>query len=183
MKTKRILIDLSLVIIGIGITIATSLIFKGCNRQSTLTPSQKKADSIKVEIKELIRDNVIYKDRWHNGKIKFISKIDTLIKYVEDDSCKENIKQIKEEYLLQQNKTDSLIYLDSLIMTKQKTLIDINDITISSLGGKVDSLNKKITSLRNDTIPKAKRKSFIKGFKWGFGGGIIGTGVAAGLMK
>lgn len=170
----RLQLGVWFIVAFLSIGLLLLLLLKGCHHTPQPTLAQKKSDSTKIVIQELTRDNIIYRDRWHSGKTKYIHTIDSIIAY-SIDTCIESVIEVKKVCEAQQKQADSLIYSDSLIITSQASFINFNNPLI-------DSLHNKILSLRHDTIPKQRRKGFYKGFKWGFGIGVIG-GAATNLIK
>ncbi len=116
---------------------------------------QKKYDSLLVIKQKVIRGR---------DRIK-----DSLI-YVSDSTCRISLNILYTECLKNDQVNDSLLKNKSL--QAQKDSVSIATLT-HKIGTKQERINRDSTRIEqlNDTLPKVKRKGFVKGFLIGFGSG------------
>lgn len=150
------------------------------NAPPTEQTKQARSEDLKRAEKNQALSDTVYSTRW---KIK--TKYDTILKKVMDSAT---VKAYYDSLVTSQDSAVKLFYhakslgeqlvvmdsvhtLDSLVKADLKLASLRSDTIIASLENKADSLTKQC------------RKSFWKGFKWGFGTGAVIGGAAVGSVK
>jgi len=114
---------------------------------------------------------------------RYKTKYDSLI--VTDTACKKSLNVLNYECVKLND------FKNSIINNLQQTLLK-DSVMINALNDKISIKQSRITidstytERLKDSIPKVKRKGFIKGFIYGFGSGVIiteGVNTAAKFIK
>lgn len=143
---------------------------------------QSRAEDIKRAEKNEALSDTVYATRWkiktkYDTLIKDVIKFDSTLVSAYYDSLVQNKKYAVVLFYKHQSCSTELVVMDSVHTLDSLVKVDLKLANI-----KADTI---IASLENanDSLTKQCRKSFWKGFKWGFGTGAVVGGAAVGAVR
>lgn len=163
------------------------LLFKHCGVPTIPSNSKPKFDSIyKSEKKQdsIINRATILENRLNlkDDSLLLLKKLlskkpkhiyDSL--RVADTSCQNSLIVLYNAFGELNRINDSIVSTKDLRLSEKDTIIKALNVKLVSKQNHIAIDSTYIKHLENDSIPKVKRKGFIKGFKVGFGSGVVVT--------
>jgi len=162
-------------LIIIAVLVGVIIYFNGCDKKPTISTITNPLEAQKLkEVERLTYELGIEKNKTDSLlklKPKYIAgktRIHDSLIYVVDSTCKKAVEVLYVECLKTDSINNNIISSQTKAQHKSDSIIGNQKdvITLKNYTRYTDST--KIVSLRNDSIPKAKRSGYWKGAKHGF---------------